>query len=105
MAPITPIRGRVLVVDDDAILAAYMQRLLTADGHDVVVAVSGRQALTEVRAHPPDLVMLDLSMPGMDGLEVCQQLKSDPSTRLLPVLVLTGRDPADARLGAWDAGA
>src|SRR5438270_2375089 len=49
--------------------------------------------------------MLDLCMPRMDGIEVCQQLKSDPATGLLPVLILTGCDPIDARLGAWDAGA
>lgn len=105
MAPISPIRGRVLVVDDDPMLAAFTQRLLAADGHEVVVVLSGPQALSEVRTRPPDLVVLDLQMPGMDGLEVCQNLKADPATRLLPVLILTGRDPNDARLGAWDAGA
>ena len=105
MAPVAPVRGRILVVDDDPMLTEFMRELLTADGHDVLVATTGRDALIEVRRHPPDLVMLDLSMPGMDGLEVCQQLKSEPATRLLPVLILTGRDPFEARMGAWDAGA
>jgi putative two-component system response regulator len=105
MAPVLPVRGRILVVDDDPALIGFLVRLLTADGHEVAVAASGAEALGEVRARAPDLVMLDLNMPGMSGFEVCQQLKSDPRTRLLPILVLTGRDPTDARLGAWDAGA
>jgi putative two-component system response regulator len=105
MAPKAPSRGRVLVVDDDPILAGVVRQLLSAEGHEVVVALNGAQALNQVRAEPPDLVMLDLNMPGVGGLEVCHQLKSDPGTRLIPILVLTGSDPMDARLGAWEAGA
>lgn len=105
MGPGVTVRGRILVVDDDPDLAEFTRRLLVADGHEVIVATSGKDALAEVRTHPPDLVMLDLSMPGMDGLEVCQRLKADSATRLLPVLILTGRDPFDARTGAWNVGA
>jgi putative two-component system response regulator len=101
----TTIQSRILVVDDDSDLTEFMQRMLVADGHEVIVAGSGEDALAEVRKHPPDLVMLDLGMPGMDGLEVCQKLKTDSATRLLPILVLTARDPYEARTGAWDAGA
>jgi len=105
MAPGATIRGRILVVDDDPDLTECMQRLLSADGHDVVLSASGQDALKEVAKHHPDLVMLDLGMPGLDGLEVCQKLKADPATRLLPVLILSARDPYEARTGAWDAGA
>jgi putative two-component system response regulator len=92
-------------VDDDPILSGIMRQLLIEEGHDVVVASNGSDAIGEVYARPPDLIMLDLSMPGLDGLEVCHQLKSDPATRLLPILILSGRDPDEARIGAWDAGA
>jgi putative two-component system response regulator len=105
MAPLAPIRGRVLVVDDDPFLTAIMKGLLAGDGHEVVTASTGIDAIREVQTRSPDLIMLDLGMPGMDGLEVCQQLKSDPATRLLPILILSGRDPDEARIGAWDAGA
>lgn len=105
MAPFAPVRGRVLVVDDDPVLSNIMLQLLTDDGHDVLVASNGDEAIREIYARPPDLVMLDLNLPGMDGLEVCQQLKSDPMTRFLPILILSGRDPDEARIGAWDAGA
>jgi putative two-component system response regulator len=92
-------------VDDDAAVARFLARLLTADGHRVAVAHTGPAALTEVAAHPPDLVLLDLRLPGLDGLDVCRQLKADPGTRLIPVLILTGADEADGRVGAWEAGA
>jgi putative two-component system response regulator len=105
MAPKAPPPSRVLVVDDDPILSGFVRQLLTTDGHDVILAANGTQALNEVRSRSPDLVMLDLNMPEMSGLEVCRRLKSDPDTRLLPILVLTGCDPLDARTGAWDAGA
>src|SRR5262249_13733242 len=85
MALFPPIRGRVLVVDDDPVMRGILQHLLATEGHEVVVARTGSDALNEVYSRPPDLIMLDLSMPGMDGLEVCQQLKSNPSTRLLPI--------------------
>jgi putative two-component system response regulator len=105
MAPVVAARGRILIVDDDPVLAGHVRELLLSEGHEVVVALSGTQALNEVRSQLPDLVMLDLNMPGLGGLEVCHRLKSDPNTRLIPILVLSGNDPMDSRLGAWDAGA
>jgi putative two-component system response regulator len=105
MAPSVSPSGYVLVVDDDPEIARFIARLLSADGHQVSVAHTGTDALAKAAAHPPDLVLLDLGLPGLSGLDVCRQLKADPSTRLTPVLVLTGEDPADRRVGAWDAGA
>ena len=97
--------GYVLIVDDDPEIARFLARLLSADGHQVSVARNGTDALAKAAAHPPDLVLLDLGLPGVSGLDVCRRLKADPATRLTPVLVLTGEDPADRRVGAWDAGA
>lgn len=105
MAPSLLSCGYVLVVDDDPTIAQFLARLLAADGHQVSVARSGPDALARVAAHRPDLVLLDLGLPGMSGLDVCRRLKGDPDTRLIPVLVLTGEDPAGHRVGAWEAGA
>jgi putative two-component system response regulator len=97
--------GRVLVVDDDPEIAQLISRLLAADGHLVTVAHTGPAALTAVAECSPDLVVLDLGLPGLCGLEVCRRLKADPATRLIPVLVLTGNGEAGGRVGAWEAGA
>jgi putative two-component system response regulator len=105
MVPASSPCGYVLVVDDDPALASYLARLLAMDGHQVTVAHTGADALARVAVHPPDLVLLDLGLPGLGGIEVCRRLKANPTTRLIPVLVLTGEDPATARLGAWEAGA
>ncbi len=96
----------VLVVDDDPAITKLLRRMLEADGHSVVVAADGQAALERVAERRPDLVVLDLDMPGVGGLEVCRRLKSDPETRLLPVLVLSGTGKAfGARLRAWELGA
>ena len=105
MVPSTLPCGSVLVVDDDPVIAKFLAHLLARDGCRVAVARTGDDALARVAANPPDLVLLDLRMPGMGGLEVCRRLKADPATRLIPVLVLTGEDPSEARVLAWEAGA
>lgn len=105
MVPSVSPRGYVLVVEDDPTIARFLARLLAQDGHQVAVARTGDEALARVAAHPPDLVLLDLGLPGMGGLEVCRWVKANPGTRLTPVLILTGEDPTEARLVAWEAGA
>ena len=102
--PIPP-RGYVLVVDDDPTIARFLAHLLSTDGGQVIVAHTGDEALARVAVHPPDLVLLDLGLPGLGGLEVCRRLKDNPATRLTPILVLTGEDAGRARLSAWEAGA
>jgi putative two-component system response regulator len=97
--------ARILVVDDDADVAVLLRMTLEAEGYGVRVAADGQQALDAVAADVPDLVVLDLDMPNMGGLEVCERLKQAPATRLLPILILSGGDPAEARVHAWDLGA
>jgi putative two-component system response regulator len=97
--------GRILIVDDDPTISAFLAELLRSDGHQVQVATNGNAALKEIALQPPDLVLLDLGLPGLGGLEVCRRLKADVVTRLIPILVLTGADPTDSRIGAWEAGA
>jgi putative two-component system response regulator len=105
MVHTTSPNGRVLIVDDDQAVARFLSRLLTADGHQVTVAHSSAAALATVAEQPPDLIVLDLGLPGMGGLEVCRRLKAHSASQLVPVLVLTGAGDADSRVGAWEAGA
>ncbi len=96
---------RILVTDDDNAVASLLRHLLQAEGYDVTVASDGRAALDAVAGETPDLVLLDLDMPHLSGFEVCRRLKHDPATRLVPILILTGRAASDARLRAWELGA
>lgn len=95
----------VLVVDDDAQIRRTLSRLLRAERLDVVAEVDGAGALESVRLLRPDLVLMDVVMPGMSGLEVCRILKEDPATRLIPVLLLTGASEAADRVRGLEAGA
>jgi cyclic di-GMP phosphodiesterase len=104
MAPNAPLSRRILVVDDDPMLRRFLARFLAGEGFLVAAAGNGQEALAQIADRPPDLVLLDLDMPGVNGMEVCRRVKADPTTRLIPVLILTGRD-IDSRRPAWDAGA
>ncbi|MBI1370098.1 MAG: response regulator [Planctomycetes bacterium] len=95
-----PGRGRVLVVEDEADLQELLQYNLARDGFSVSTAGRGELALQSVAQDPPDLVLLDLMLPGMDGLEVCRSLKSDPATASIPVVMLTAKgEEADVVVG------
>ncbi|MEW2357361.1 response regulator transcription factor [Spirillospora sp. NPDC029432] len=99
----TPVpTGRVLVVDDDPTVAEVVARYLARDGHDVACAADGPQALRDARAHPPDLVVLDLMLPGMDGLEVCRRLRE---TSAVPIVMLTALGAETDRLVGLETGA
>src|SRR2546425_2365097 len=83
----------VLVVDDEPTLRQLLSEVLVADlGVRVAAAADGREALELARAEPPHLVLLDLRLPGVDGIEVLRQLRTDPVTRSVPVIVLTAAD-------------
>jgi DNA-binding response OmpR family regulator len=81
--------GRVLLVEDDLAIAQLLARALEREGHAVHVAAEGRSALAQVRAGNQDLVVLDLGLPDLDGLEVCRTLRSEDAR--LPILILTAR--------------
>lgn len=97
--------GKVLVVDDQPRNTEALAQALTPLGFEVWQALDGPTALLLAKEHLPDVILLDIRMPGMDGFEVCRQLKADPETQLLPVVVLTGLDSREARLQALQAGA
>ena len=96
---------RILVVEDNWANAQLIQQLLVSEGHEVVVVGDGQEALDLVRQQHPDLILLDLEVPRVHGYDVCRQLKEDPATRLIPIVVITGHGDHDAKLRAWEAGA
>jgi putative two-component system response regulator len=98
-------RSRILVADDTESIRSLFQKLLLADGHDVVSAADGAAALDAVRQHRPDVVLLDVTMPRVDGLEVCRRLKADPATRLTPIVLVTGQTDLSDRIRGLEAGA
>jgi putative two-component system response regulator len=94
----------VLVVDDEPASRELLGRFLQRDGYHVESAADGESALAAVSERRPDLVLLDVMMPGLDGFDVCRRIKDDPATRLTPVVMLTASE-ASARLAAIVAGA
>ncbi len=94
---------RVLVVDDDPKITAFLRRSLALEGYDVTVANSGTEALRIVGAAPPDLMVLDIMMPDVDGLEVCRRIRAAGET--FPILMLTARDAVSDRVKGLDQGA
>jgi len=101
----SPRRSRVLVADDTDSIRALYQKLLATDGHEVIAVADGEAALLAVHEHHPDVVLLDVTMPRLDGLEVCRRLKSDPATRLTPVVLVTGLSDLQDRIKGIEAGA
>ncbi len=93
---------RVLVVEDDEEIAQVLQRSLRMEGYEVRTSPDGEAALTDADAFSPDLVVLDLGLPGLDGIEVARHLRADGD---VPILMLTARDALQARVEGLDAGA
>src|SRR5260370_21838077 len=92
----------ILVVEDDTRLAATLQRVLGAEGHEVAIAGDGNDALRRARDRPPDLVILDLMLPGLDGIAVCRRLRA---TAQFPILMLTALGGTEQRVRGLDSGA
>jgi len=98
-------RPKVLVADDAVDTVALVQDLLTMEGYDVIPAYDGEEALRKIRLNPPDVVLLDVNMPRMDGYEACRLLKEDPATAHIPVLILTALAEPDDRVKGLSLGA
>lgn len=99
-----PTGQRVLVVDDESQCSRLLVKLLTPEFH-VDVAGDGEVALTTINLTPPDIVLLDVGLPGQNGIEVCRAIKRAATTRLIPVVLLTGMSGREHRLAGIDAGA
>jgi DNA-binding response OmpR family regulator len=96
------LHGNVLVVDDEPIVAEVVEKYLAREGYQVKVAVDGAEALRTARQWPPDLVVLDLMLPGVDGLEVCRELRKESQ---IPIIMLTARGEETDRIVGLELGA
>jgi two-component system phosphate regulon response regulator PhoB len=97
--------NRITVVEDDSDIAEVLKIHLTRDGFAVDVFSRGDSALAAIRSKPPDVVLLDLMLPGLDGLELCRALKRDPSTASLPMIMLTAKGEETDRIVGLELGA
>ena len=100
-----PTPRKILLVDDDALVRETVRMALRHGGFDVRVAEDPARAPELAGADPPDLVLMDLYMPGMDGLELCRRMKKDPRTQAVPVVLFTGSDEEIDKLSGKEAGA
>src|SRR5258708_12804207 len=95
----------ILVVDDNPQNAEVLSELLSSHGYRLIAVAHAAAAEIEIRRDPPDLILLDVIMPGKTGYELCRELKSDPLTRLIPVVMITGLTAREDRLKGIEAGA
>jgi adenylate cyclase len=96
---------RLLIVDDTPLNLKLLGDLLAIKGYAVTTAASGEEALAKLVADPPDLVLLDVMMPGLSGYDVCRRIRANPDTALLPVVMVTSLDPQQERVHGIEAGA
>ena len=94
---------KILVADDEQEIRSLLDEFLKEEGYDVLLAADGNQALQLAETENPQAIILDIKMPGLDGIEVCKRLKENEQTRFIPVIVITGF--ADNKLDALDMGA
>ena len=97
--------ARILIVDDERRNRDLLEVMLSADGYVLGMASGGVEALEEVRRQHPDLILLDVMMPGMDGYQVAARIKGDPATRHIPIILLTALDDRNSRIHGLSAGA
>src|SRR5437879_9387425 len=97
--------AKVLVVDDTPLNIKLLGDLLAVKGYAVATATNGEEALAKLAAEAPDIVLLDVMMPGLSGYDVCRRIRADPTTALLPVVMVTSLDPQGERLKGIEAGA
>src|SRR6187549_3750097 len=97
--------SQILVVEDDPDIADLIRHYLEKSGHAVQLLGSGAAVLPKVRAERPDLIVLDLMLPGLDGLMVCQALRADPLTAAIPIIMVTARADEADRIAGLELGA
>ncbi|MGH7363781.1 MAG: response regulator, partial [Candidatus Methylomirabilales bacterium] len=97
--------GRILVVDDNPHARELLRAALVAEGYTVTLAEGGEEALAKVAEEVPELILLDINMPGLNGYEVCSRLKGTEATRLIPIIFLTSMSDLEDRLRGIEVGA
>ena len=98
-------RAKILVVDDEPFNVEYLKQELEEDGYDILSAENGRAALALVSTEPPDVILLDILMPTMNGYQVCRELRENPATRSIPIVMLTARSQESDKFWGKEAGA
>jgi DNA-binding response OmpR family regulator len=96
---------RILLVEDQDSIRRMIEALVVARGFEVTAVNNGTKAIDVASTSPPDMVILDLMIPGHDGFDVCRRLREDPSTRKIPVIVISALDDPESRMRAETAGA
>lgn len=96
---------RILIVDDDVDSLKLIGMMLARQGYDIAVANNGQQALSRAHSDQPDLIILDIMMPDMDGYEVCRRLRHDPTTQAIPIIMFTAKTMVDDKVAGFEAGA
>ena len=81
---------KILVVDDEETIRDLLSTFLTADGYEVITAADGAEALELAKTESPQVILMDVKMPGLDGIEACKRLKSEEKTKFIPVIMITG---------------
>ncbi|PJK13931.1 hybrid sensor histidine kinase/response regulator [Lysobacteraceae bacterium NML07-0707] len=104
MPNLTTTTGRILLVDDQPVSLRVVTQLLQRQGHEVSSAARGEDALAECLAHPPDLILLDMMMPGMDGFELLRQIRQNPKLASIPAIFLTAAQDQELLLRAFESG-
>jgi DNA-binding response OmpR family regulator len=97
--------SRILVVDDEPLIVEIIAETLTPEGHQIFKAYSGEEALYSLNQEPPDLILLDLMLPGMDGLEVSRQMQQDARLNHIPIIMLTAKTAVNDRKAGYRRGA
>ncbi len=98
-------RVKILIVDDKEDIVVTLKTFLESYNYNVIEAYAGYEAIEKAHFEIPDLVILDLGLPDIDGYEVCDRMRKDPLTKLIPVIMLTGRDGIDSKIEGLDIGA
>lgn len=98
-------RSTILIVDDLPENIELIRNFFLGQSYDFITATNGNEALKKIEQNPPDLVLLDVLMPEMNGFDVCEKLKGDPKTHLIPIIMITGLDDSDSRIRGYNLGA
>jgi DNA-binding response OmpR family regulator len=98
-------KSKILVIDDEPIIHDIVSFMVNTRGHQIISASNGEEGLAFARNNHPDLILLDIMMPGMQGHDVCLRLKSDKDTKRIPIIMLTGEGDREAVLRARESGA
>ena len=98
-------REKILIVDEEIDASTALKVALEAEGYNVIEALDGYEGIRKAKSENPDVILLDIMMPGMDGFEVCQLLKADPASMHIPIIMLTAKGEVDDKVEGLELGA